>query len=223
MGLLATDMVYEYVSTAYQRLSTLDVGGPRAAVRGARGASPPAARRGRRPGRPRHRPANRRLPVPRAGLRAPRRRAGGRDRRRLGREGPLGLPRHPRARVLAPLRGVGHRAAERPRPRHRAHGASRRRRSRPAANPPKAALRHEGTAWFRVDGALREVATRYYDRDGLEAGNRIEGPAIVNQYDTTTVVPPGIAAHVDRFGNIVIEVGASAEARAIAEGMEVSA
>jgi hypothetical protein len=38
----------------------------------------------------------------------------------------------------------------------------------------------------------------------------------VNQYDTTTVVPPGVEAHVDRFGNIVIEVGASAEARAIA-------
>ena len=38
-----------------------------------------------------------------------------------------------------------------------------------------------------------------------KAGNRLEGPAIVNQYDSTTVIPPGLAAHVDRFGNIVID------------------
>ena len=83
------------------------------------------------------------------------------------------------------------------------------------------ALRREGEAWFRVDGQLRQVATRYYDRAALRAGNRIEGPAIVLQYDSTTVVPPGISAHVDRFGNILIEVGASSEARALAETAEV--
>ena len=88
---------------------------------------------------------------------------------------------------------------------------------------PDAALRHEGEAWFLVRdagnggaGELTEVSTRYYDREALRAGNRLSGPAIVNQYDSTTVIPPGIDAHVDRFGNIVIEVGASAEARAIA-------
>ena len=68
----------------------------------------------------------------------------------------------------------------------------------------------------RATGELTEVSTRYYDREALRAGNRLSGPAIVNQYDSTTVIPPGIDAHVDRFGNIVIEVGASAEARAIA-------
>ena len=86
-----------------------------------------------------------------------------------------------------------------------------------------AALRHEGKAWFRVGGELRQVDTRYYDRSALKAGNRLDGPAIVNQYDTTTVIPPGLTAQVDRFGNIVIEVGASAEAQALAAGMEVSA
>ena len=30
------------------------------------------------------------------------------------------------------------------------------------------------------------------------------------------MIPPGVEAHVDRFGNIVIEVGASAAARAVA-------
>jgi N-methylhydantoinase A/oxoprolinase/acetone carboxylase beta subunit len=67
------------------------------------------------------------------------------------------------------------------------------------------------------------VTTRYYDRAALRAGNRLEGPAIVLQYDSTTVVPPGMAAHVDRFGNILIEVGASSEAQALAGTMEVRA
>ena len=88
---------------------------------------------------------------------------------------------------------------------------------------PEAALRHEGEAWFRVGGRLDKVSTRYYDRAALKAGNRLEGPAIVNQYDSTTAIPPGIAAHVDRLGNIVIETGASAEATALAAAMEVKA
>ena len=70
---------------------------------------------------------------------------------------------------------------------------------------PDAALRHEGEAWFRVGGALGKVPTRYYDRALLRAGNLLEGPAIVNQYDSTTVIPPGLTAHVDRYGNIVVE------------------
>jgi N-methylhydantoinase A/oxoprolinase/acetone carboxylase beta subunit len=85
-----------------------------------------------------------------------------------------------------------------------------------------AALRYEGEAWFLVDGTLEQVATRYYDRTALKAGNRLVGPAIVNQYDSTTVIPPGIEAHVDRFGNIVIEVGASAAARAVAASATTS-
>ena len=78
--------------------------------------------------------------------------------------------------------------------------------------PADAALRHEGTAWFRVDGELTEVPTRYYDRAALKAGNRVEGPAIVHQYDSTTMIPPGLTASIDRFGNIVIGTGAGARA-----------
>lgn len=87
---------------------------------------------------------------------------------------------------------------------------------------PDAALRHEGEAWFVVDGSLEQVPTRYYDRAALQAGNRLEGPAIVNQYDSTTVIPPGIEAHVDPTGSIVIEVGASAEARAVAASASIA-
>jgi len=74
-----------------------------------------------------------------------------------------------------------------------------------AGELPGDALRHEADAWFRVGGALEAVATRYYDRAALKAGNRLEGPAIVNQYDSTTVIPPGLSAQIDRFGNIVID------------------
>ena len=86
---------------------------------------------------------------------------------------------------------------------------------------PDAALRYEGEAWFRVDGKLDRVPTRYYDRESLQAGNRLSGPAIVNQYDSTTVVPPGLSAHIDRFGNIVIETGPAAGAEAFAVAAEV--
>jgi N-methylhydantoinase A/oxoprolinase/acetone carboxylase beta subunit len=71
---------------------------------------------------------------------------------------------------------------------------------------PDEALRHEGEAWFRVEGSLQQMPTRYYERAALKAGNRLVGPAIVTQYDSTTVVPPGVSAHVDRFGNILIDL-----------------
>jgi N-methylhydantoinase A/oxoprolinase/acetone carboxylase beta subunit len=89
--------------------------------------------------------------------------------------------------------------------------------------PPDEALRHEGTAWFRVAGELTQVPTRYYDRAALKAGNRLEGPAIVHQYDSTTVIPPGLTASVDPYGNIVIATGGAARAEALetAEVLEV--
>ena len=87
---------------------------------------------------------------------------------------------------------------------------------------PDDALRHEGDAWFLVDGRLEQVPTRYYDRASLKAGNRLEGPAIVNQYDSTTVIPPGLGARVDRFGNIVIDVGQSIGAAVAAATVQSS-
>ena len=46
-----------------------------------------------------------------------------------------------------------------------------------------------------------------YLRDALKAGNRIEGPALVEEHASTTVVLPGDRLRVDEFGNLVIEVG----------------
>ena len=49
------------------------------------------------------------------------------------------------------------------------------------------------------------LPTALYDRDRLKPGNRISGPALLLQLDTTIVVPPGWAGTVDSFGNLVLE------------------
>lgn len=46
------------------------------------------------------------------------------------------------------------------------------------------------------------VDTPVYDRDKLKAGTRIDGPAIIEEYDSTIVVPPDFVAFVDRYRSI---------------------
>jgi N-methylhydantoinase A/oxoprolinase/acetone carboxylase beta subunit len=46
--------------------------------------------------------------------------------------------------------------------------------------------------------------TGIYDRDALNAGDSISGPAIVIQQDATTVIEPGYGAKVDGYGNLII-------------------
>jgi N-methylhydantoinase A len=43
-----------------------------------------------------------------------------------------------------------------------------------------------------------------YDRYRLPAGAVIDGPAIVEEMDSTTVIHPGFRAEVDRYGNLFI-------------------
>jgi len=66
---------------------------------------------------------------------------------------------------------------------------------------PKSALK--GVRRVRFDAA-REVRAQLYERDHLPPGARLEGPAIVEQFDATTVIPPGWTATVDRFRNLVL-------------------
>ena len=49
------------------------------------------------------------------------------------------------------------------------------------------------------------VSCPVYDREQLDAGNRIAGPAIIEQMDTTTVVPPGMTARVEPYLNLILE------------------
>lgn len=46
--------------------------------------------------------------------------------------------------------------------------------------------------------------TPHYDRTKLAVGTRVDGPAIIRQYDTTTVLLPGHYAEIDAHGNILI-------------------
>ena len=48
------------------------------------------------------------------------------------------------------------------------------------------------------------LATKIYDRAKLTPGHRFDGPAIVTEFDSTTVVLPGYVAEVDTSFNILI-------------------
>ena len=48
--------------------------------------------------------------------------------------------------------------------------------------------------------------TPVYDRARLAAGHRVAGPALIQEYASTTVLPPGDVAHVDMRGNLDVAV-----------------
>ncbi|MBU8878494.1 hydantoinase/oxoprolinase family protein [Bacillus sp. FJAT-29790] len=50
------------------------------------------------------------------------------------------------------------------------------------------------------------VPTNVYDREKIPVFTEIQGPAIVNQLDTTTVIPPDFTAVVDEYRNLIITV-----------------
>ena len=52
------------------------------------------------------------------------------------------------------------------------------------------------------------VECRIYNREALQAGNQILGPAVVEEYDSTTVIPPDFEARVDAQGNLVLRAHA---------------
>ena len=74
------------------------------------------------------------------------------------------------------------------------------------AAPPAGALIGTREVVFEEAGRPRRLPTRCWRRGALQANNRLDGPAIVEQMDTTTVIPPGLGARVDAYGNLVIEV-----------------
>lgn len=75
--------------------------------------------------------------------------------------------------------------------RHSANGAS----AAPTATRP--------VAFDETDGF---IDTPVYDRASLSAGTTITGPAVIEQFDSTTLVPPGIAAEVDEWLNIRMQI-----------------
>jgi N-methylhydantoinase A len=76
----------------------------------------------------------------------------------------------------------------------------------PPTKPLQSALTvRQRNVWFQEDGGY--VMSRIYQRSQLTVGIRVSGPAIVEQLDSTTVIPRGYRAHVDDFGNLIIRAG----------------
>ena len=81
-------------------------------------------------------------------------------------------------------------------PRHTVHEGK--------AAPPNEALRITKQVFFRGHGF---VPTPVFRRPVLRSGNRVNGPALIEEHASTTVVHPGDVMTVDGFGNLQIQIG----------------
>ncbi len=77
----------------------------------------------------------------------------------------------------------------------------------PPVDPRPVAGAVKGRRDIYFDGKTA-VASTVYERDGLDIGVTIAGPAVVEQFDATTIVPPGWTGRVDGYRNLVLKKGA---------------
>ena len=69
---------------------------------------------------------------------------------------------------------------------------------------PNAALKGMRPVWFPETGGFTECPV--YDRSRLRAGDRLQGPAIVEERDSTLVLPPQAEAEVDGQGHVILDL-----------------
>jgi N-methylhydantoinase A len=74
---------------------------------------------------------------------------------------------------------------------------------RGSATPPRAAATGKRKAFF----GKGFVATPTFARAVLLAGNRIAGPALIEEHGSTTVLWPDDRLSVDPYGNLIITIG----------------
>lgn len=65
----------------------------------------------------------------------------------------------------------------------------------------------KGTRMVFMDGKF--VETALYDRSRLKPKNRIQGPAIIEQFDSTSLLKAGQVARVDEYFNLIVQVTGS--------------
>ena len=197
-GLLATDLKRDAAVTVMRRLGELDPGRDGVDVRRARGGRPPRSSRSRASPRDaiefvrqldlRYVGQSFELTIP----------AGddlvGRFHAEHDRTYGFAAPAEPVECVSLRLTSVGRIA----KPPLRPPRAGRRRPSRRARRP----------VYFAESGDY--VDCPIYDRYALPAGARFAGPAVIEEFDSTTVVHPGFAVRVDDVGNLIIEKEAAA-------------
>ena len=83
---------------------------------------------------------------------------------------------------------------------------------RPASGgqePPAGARRGTRRVFFEAGqgGGGNWADCPVWQREALLAGNRIAGPAIVEEVSATTVLYPGDQARVDEIGSLVVDIG----------------
>lgn len=74
--------------------------------------------------------------------------------------------------------------------------------------PQKSAISTTRNVYFEKHDCFKN--TPIYLREKLRSGDVFSGPAVIEQYDSTTVVNPGWAAEVDLFGNLVLTLSGRA-------------
>ncbi|MEQ1942639.1 hydantoinase/oxoprolinase family protein [Mesorhizobium sp. VNQ89] len=66
-----------------------------------------------------------------------------------------------------------------------------------------------GSRKVRFDELPEAVDTPVYDRAELKAGMKVAGPAVIDQLDSTVIVPPGVTAEVDHSLTIIMRIPAA--------------
>ncbi len=74
-----------------------------------------------------------------------------------------------------------------------------------SSTDPSKALKGERPAYSEKKGNL--IQTRIYDGDKLSCGHQLRGPAIVERWGDTVVIPDGHEATVDEYNNIIVQAG----------------
>lgn len=70
---------------------------------------------------------------------------------------------------------------------------------------PRRSGKPEPWTTVRIFESGRWLQAPAYDRTHVHHGHGIDGPAVVGEYSSTTYVPVGFRARVDRFGNLLLE------------------
>ena len=79
---------------------------------------------------------------------------------------------------------------------------------KPRVTPREMGAEDPSPAWLEQAPVIfREgrLSTNLYDRGRLACGNRVTGPALLLQLDTTIVVPPSWSGAIDSLGNLILE------------------
>ncbi len=71
-------------------------------------------------------------------------------------------------------------------------------------SPRSGAIAEKGKRLLYLNGDAAIEAT-VFERDGLNIDDKIAGPAIIEQFDATTILPPGWRARVDGYRNLMLE------------------